>query len=117
MISHTSSISSSIGHNKNCALKGKDYELMHYFDDDQSDNEIETDKTRNKFKKEKVSNDFIDDNLYSSFEEQSKDENEDKYFMEDDSVFESNQKVIEMSPDGNFGKVRIYYLILVSFLF
>ena len=103
MISHTSSISS-LGNSK-LNFKEKDYEMLHYFDD-QSDNEIEQDKSKNKFMKENTNN-FMDYNLDSSFEAQSKDDNEEFYFMDCEPVCESNQKVIEMSPDGNFGKVSI----------
>ena len=46
MISHTSSISSSLGNSKNL-FKEKDYDLIHYFDD-QSDNEIQQEKHKNK---------------------------------------------------------------------
>ena len=109
MISHTSSISSSLGNCKSL-YKEKDYELIHYFDD-QSDNEIEQEKAKQKNLNKKTTpfkeNDVFTDNLYSSSEENSK---EDNFFVDDDSICDSNEKVVEVSPDGNFGKViEIFY--------
>ena len=43
------------------------------------------------------------DNLYSNSDEISK---EDNFFTDDDSIYDSNEKVVEVSPDGNFGKVN-----------
>jgi hypothetical protein len=107
MISHTSSISSSIG---NCKylFKEKDFDLIHYFDD-QSDNEIEPDNSQNKLVQNKISQiketkKFDSDNFYSSSDE------ENFFSYDEDSISDSNEKVIEKSPDGNFGKV-IKYLI------
>jgi hypothetical protein len=97
MISHTSSISSSIG---NCKylFKEKDFDLIHYFDD-QSDNEIEPDNSQNKISQIKETKKFDSDNFYSSSEE------ENFFSYDEDSISDSNEKVIEKSPDGNFGKV------------
>jgi len=102
MISHTSSISSSIG---NCKyfMKEKDFDLIHYFDD-QSDNEIEPENSQNKNAQNKISQTkdnkkFDFDNFYSSSDEES------FFSYDEDSISDSNEKVIEKSPDGNFGKV------------
>jgi hypothetical protein len=97
MISHTSSISSSKG---NCKylFKEKDFDLIHYFDD-QSDNEIEPDNSQNKISQIKETKKFDSDNFYSSSEE------ENFFSYDEDSISDSNEKVIEKSPDGNFGKV------------
>ncbi len=111
MISHTSSISSSLGNCKSL-FKEKDYDLIHYFDD-QSDNEIDQEKIKNKNIPKKTSifkdNDLFTDNIYSSSDENSK---EDNFFIDDDSICDSNEKVVEMSPDGNFGKVIYNYIII-----
>ena len=103
MISHTSSISSSLGNCKSL-FKEKDYDLIHYFDD-QSDNEIDQEKkSKNINKKTSLfkENDPFIDNIYSSSDENSR---EDNFFIDDDSIYVANEKVVEMSPDGNFGKV------------
>ena len=103
MISHTSSISSSLGNCKSL-FKEKDYDLIHYFDD-QSDNEIvQEKKSKNINKKTSIfkENDPFTDNIYSSSDENSR---EDNFFIDDDSIYDTNEKVVEMSPDGNFGKV------------
>lgn len=103
MISHTSSISSSLGNCKSL-FKEKDYDLIHYFDD-QSDNEIDQEKkSKNINKKTSIfkENDPFTDNIYSSSDENSR---EDNFFIDDDSIYDTNEKVVEMSPDGNFGKV------------
>jgi hypothetical protein len=103
MISHTSSISSSLGNCKSL-FKEKDYDLIHYFDD-QSDNEIDQEKkSKNINKKTSLfkENDPFIDNIYSSSDENSR---EDNFFIDDDSIYDTNEKVVEMSPDGNFGKV------------
>ena len=103
MISHTSSISSSLGNCKSL-FKEKDYDLIHYFDD-QSDNEIvQEKKSKNINKKNSIfkENDPFTDNIYSSSDENSR---EDNFFIDDDSIYDTNEKVVEMSPDGNFGKV------------
>lgn len=118
MISHTSSISSSLGNCKNL-FKEKDYDLIHYFDD-QSDNELEQDKNKNKIPHKKASifkeNDvYMDDNLYSSSNDSDGQLKEEHFFIDDDSIYDSNEKVIEISPDGNFGKVNIN-INLTSFL-
>ena len=111
MISHTSSISSSLGNYK-MLFKEKDYDLIHYFDE-QSDNETEQDKNQNKIIQSKISkistlkenDELIEDNLYSSSEE--------NFFnYDEDSISDSNEKVIEKSPDGNFGKVNKFFLFL-----
>ena len=109
MISHTSSFSSSLGNCKNLG-KEKDYDLIHYFDDP-SDNEIDQEKTKQKNIKKKAilskENDAFTDDLYSSSEDNS---NEENFFADDDSIYDSNEKVVEVSPDGNFGKVNeIFY--------
>ena len=110
MISHTSSISSSLGNCKSLG-KEKDYDLIHYFDDP-SDNEIDQDKTKQKDINKKTTlskqNDTFTDDLYSSSEENSKEEN---FFADDDSIYDSNEKVVEVSPDGNFGKVNEIFII------
>ena len=110
MISHTSSISSSLGNYKTL-YKEKDYDLIHYFDD-QSDNEIGQEKIKNKNIHKKTSifkdNDAFTDNIYSSSDENSKENN---FFEDDDSLYDSNEKVVEISPDGNFGKVIYNYII------
>jgi hypothetical protein len=101
MISHNTSISS-FG-NRNTLNKEKDYEYLHYFDD-QSDNEIEPDNSQNKMAQNKISQiketkKFDSDNFYSSSDE------ENFFSYDEDSISDSNEKVIEKSPDGNFGKV------------
>ena len=111
MISHTSSISSPLGNYK-ILFKEKDYDLIHYFDE-QSDNETEQDKNQNKIIQSKISkistlkenDELIEDNFYSSSEE--------NFFnYDEDSISDSNEKVIEKSPDGNFGKVYNFFLFL-----
>lgn len=112
MISHTSSISSSLGNCKSL-FKEKDYDLIHYFDD-QSDNEIDQEKkSKNINKKTSLfkENDPFIDNIYSSSDENSR---EDNFFIDDDSIYDTNEKVVEMSPDGNFGKViKNFYNIFI----
>ena len=103
MISHNTSISS-FG-NRNTLIKEKDYEYLHYFDD-QSDNESEQEKSKSKSKnkKEEINN---KDSIYSSSDNDSK---EDNFFECDkDSQYETNEKVIEKSLDGNYGKVYNIY--------
>ena len=57
-------------------------------------------------------NDAFTDDLYSSSEDNSKEEN---FFADDDSIYDSNEKVVEVSPDGNFGKViEIFYNFYIS---
>ena len=100
MISHNTS-NSSFG-NRKIPLKEKDYELLHYFDD-QSDNESYQEKSKNKTKKNDKDS-INSNNLYSSSENES---NEDNFFECDkDQIFDTNEKVIEKSPDGNYGKVN-----------
>ena len=116
MISHTSSFSSSLGNCKNLG-KEKDYDLIHYFDDP-SDNEIDQDKTKQKDINKKANlskeNDAFTDDLYSSSEDNS---NEENFFADDDSIYDSNEKVVEVSPDGNFGKViEIFYNFYISMM-
>jgi hypothetical protein len=110
MISHTSSNSSSIGNCKS-VFNEKDYDLIHYFDN-QSDNEIEPENNQIKIIQNKLStfkeNDY--DILYSSSDDLSKDEN--FFKCDEDSISDSNEKVIEKSPDGNYGKV-INYIYLI----
>ena len=102
MISHNTSISS-FG-NKNTLVKEKDYEYLHYFDD-QSDNESSHEKSKSKSKNRKEINDK--NSLYSSSDDDSK---EDNFFECDkDSQYETNEKVIEKSLDGNYGKVYNNY--------
>jgi len=107
MISHNTSISS-FG-NKNTLIKEKDYEYLHYFDD-QSDNESYHDKSKSKSKNKKEINDknsIVSNNIYSSSDDDSK---EDNFFECDkDSQYETNEKVIEKSLDGNYGKVYNNY--------
>ena len=111
MISHTSSISSSIGN----LFKEKDYDLIHYFDE-LSDNEIEREKYKKNHKKiifkEKDTNTM--DNNFSSSDDSDEHLKEDSFFIDDESLYESNEKVIEISPDGNFGKVNNYYYIIIK---
>ena len=113
MISHTSSISSSIGN----LFKEKDYDLIHYFDE-QSDNEIEREKYKKNHKKITIFNEkdknTIDNNFSSSddLDDHSKD---DSFFIDDESIHDYNEKVIEISPDGNFGKVNNIYYIIINF--
>jgi hypothetical protein len=119
MISHTSSISSSLGNSKNL-FKEKDYDLIHYFDD-QSDNEIQQEKHKNKNINKKTSifkeNDIYKEvNLYSSSDDSDEQSKEDNFFIDDESVYESNEKVIEISPDGNFGKVNKNLIIFKNIL-
>ena len=89
----------------------KDYDLIHYFDN-QSDNEIEPENNQIKIIQNKLStfkeNDY--DILYSSSDDLSKDEN--FFKCDEDSISDSNEKVIEKSPDGNYGKV-INYIYLI----
>ena len=100
MTSHNTS-NSSFGNKKNIANE-KDYELLHYFDD-QSDNESYQDKSKNK-KKKNDKDSITSNNLYSSSEN---DSNENNFFECDkDPIFDTNEKVIEKSPDGNYGKVN-----------
>ena len=113
MISHTSSNSSSIGNCKS-VFNEKDYDLIHYFDN-QSDNEIEPENNYNKIIQNKLStfkeNEYLNnDILYSSSDDLSKDEN--FFKCDEDSISDSNEKVIEKSPDGNYGKV-INYIYLI----
>ena len=113
MISHTSSISSSIGN----LIKEKDYDLIHYFDE-QSDNEIEREKYKKNHKKipifqEKDTNNM--DNNFPSSDESDELSKEDSFFIDDESIYESNEKIIEISPDGNFGKVNHNYYIIINF--
>ena len=105
MISHTSSNSSSIG-NCRSVFNEKDYDVIHYFDN-QSDNEIEQENhnkiIQNKLSALKENDNLTNDNLYSSSDDLSKDEN--FFKCDEDSISDSNEKVIEKSPDGNYGKV------------
>ena len=97
MISHTTSISS-FG-NRKSIIKDKDYEELHYFDK-QSDDESNQEKTKSRSKNKK-------ENDYSSSDNESK---EDNFFECDkDSLYETNEKVIDKSPDGNYGKVYNIY--------
>jgi hypothetical protein len=65
---------------------------------------------KSKFLKDVVDNDIIipkKENDYSSSDDESK---EDNFFECDkDSLYETNEKVIEKSPDGNYGKVYNIY--------
>ena len=113
MISHNTSISS-FG-NRNTLNKEKDYEYLHYFDD-QSDNESEQERSKSKSKNKKEINNK--DSIYSSSDNDSK---EDNFFgCDKDSQYETNEKVIEKSLDGNYGKVNniynyIKFLILIQY--
>ena len=89
---HNTSISS-FSTKKNTA-KEKDYELLHYFDD-QSDDDSDQEKSRSKSKTKK--------------------EKDDKY--DKDSEFDLNEKVIEKSPDGNYGKVCNNYIYIKKYVF
>ena len=115
MISHTSSNSSSIGNCKS-VFNEKDYDLIHYFDN-QSDNEIEPEPEnnlnkiiQNKLSTFKENDNFSNNNLYSSSDDLSKDEN--FFKCGEDSFSDSNEKVIEKSPDGNYGKVINYFYLI-----
>jgi hypothetical protein len=111
MISHNTSISS-FG-NRNTLNKEKDYEYFHYFDD-QSDDGSYQEKSKSKSKNKKEINNK--DSIYSSSDNDSK---EDNFFgCDKDSQYETNEKVIEKSLDGNYGKVNniynyIKFLILI----
>ena len=94
MISHNTSISS-FGKRKS-PIKEQDYELLHYFDD-QSDSDSCDKKSKSK------KNNNKDSLSYSSGE----DSKEDNFFEYDkDSDYDLNGKVMEKSPDGNYGKVN-----------
>ena len=113
MISHSSSNSSSIGNCKS-VFNEKDYDLIHYFDN-QSDNEIEPENNFNKIIQNKLTtfkeNEYLNnDILYSSSDDLSKDEN--FFKCDEDSISDSNEKVIEKSPDGNYGKVNNYFYLI-----
>ena len=103
MISHESSISS-FGTRKNL-MKEKDYELLHYFDD-QSDDDSDKEKSKSKSKNKKKINEkdsMSSNNICTSSDDDSKEEN--FFECDKDSEYDLNEKVIEKSPDGNYGKV------------
>ena len=112
MISHDSSISS-FGTRKNL-MKEKDYELLHYFDD-QSDDDSDKEKSKSKSKNKKKINEkdsMSSNNICTSSDDDSKEEN--FFECDKDSEYDLNEKVIEKSPDGNYGKVcKIYFLYKV----
>ena len=115
---HNTSISS-FSTKKNTA-KEKDYELLHYFDD-QSDDDSEQEKSRSKSKNKKEKDDKCDkdsintNEFDSSSDDDSKEEN---FFQYDkDSEFDLNEKVIEKSPDGNYGKVCNNYIYIKKYVF
>ena len=100
MISHNTSISS-FGKRKSL-IKEKDYELIHYFDD-QSDTESDPQNERGENENDSNTNSDND----------SKEEN---YFEYDkDSEYDLNEKVIAKSPDGNYGKVCNNYINIIYF--
>ena len=91
-------------------MKEKDYELLHYFDD-QSDDESNQEKSKSKSKNKKKKNgkDTISsNNIDSSSDYDSKEENFFEY--EKDSEYDLNENIIEKSPDGNYGKVYNNYI-------
>ena len=95
MISHNTSISS-FG-NRNTLNKEKDYEYFHYFDD-QSDDGSYQEKSKSKSKNKKEINNK--DSIYSSSDDDSKENN--FFECDKDSQYETNEKVIEKSLDGNY---------------
>ena len=110
MFSYNESISSFGNIKLPANNKEKDYELLHYFDD-QSDNEsINSKKSKSKNIKQKNDKDsFISnsDNIISSSDD-------DSFFQNDkdnNSMIDENEKVIEKSPDGNYGKVCNNFII------
>ena len=117
-MSHNTSISS-LGTKKN-TLKEKDYELLHYFDDQSDfDSDKEKSESKSKDKKDKNDKDSLDsnnnNNYYSSSDDDSKEEN---FFQYDkDSEYDLNEKIIEKSPDGNYGKVCNNYNYNKKYIF
>ncbi len=113
MISNNTSISS-FGIKKSL-MKEKDYELLHYFDDqsdDDSDQEKSKSKSKSKSKNKKKINEkdsMSSNNLYTSSDDDSKEEN--FFECDKDSEYDLNEKVIEKSPDGNYGKVHNNFFI------
>ena len=108
MISHNTSISS-FGKRKSLP-KEKDYELLHYFDD-QSDDDSSLEKSKSKNKNKKNNEES------SSFMNSSSDSKEENFFECDkDSQFDMNEKIIEKSPDNNYGKVYKNNIILIYYL-
>jgi hypothetical protein len=113
-MSHNTSISS-FGNKRN-QIKEKDYELLHYFDD-QSDNESQREKSKSKSKsknkKALIEKDSLtSNNLYSSSSDNDS-KNENFFEYDKDSLYDTNEKVIEKSPDGNYGKYdEVIYLSL-----
>ena len=105
MLSNNTSISS-FGIKKSL-MKEKDYELLHYFDDqsdDDSDQEKSKSKSKSKNKKKINEKDSMSsNNLYTSSDDDSKEEN--FFECDKDSEYDLNEKVIDKSPDGNYGKV------------
>jgi hypothetical protein len=111
MISNNTSISS-FGIKKSL-MKEKDYELLHYFDDqsdDDSDQEKSKSKSKSKNKKKINEKDSMSsNNLYTSSDDDSKEEN--FFECDKDSEYDLNEKVIDKSPDGNYGKVHNNFFI------
>ena len=105
MISNNTSISS-FGIKKSL-MKEKDYELLHYFDDqsdDDSDQEKSKSKSKSKNKKKINEKDSMSsNNLYTS--------SENFFECDKDSEYDLNEKVIDKSPDGNYGKVHNNFFI------
>ena len=115
MISNNTSISS-FGIKKSL-MKEKDYELLHYFDDqsdDDSDQEKSKSKSKSKNKKKINEKDSMSsNNLYTSSDDDSKEEN--FFECDKDSEYDLNEKVIEKSPDGNYGKVNNNFFYIKYF--
>jgi WNK lysine deficient protein kinase len=113
-MSHNTSISS-FGNKRN-QIKEKDYELLHYFDD-QSDNESQREKSKSKSKSKNKKallekDSLTSNNLYSSSSDNDS-KNENFFEYDKDSLYDTNEKVIEKSPDGNYGKYdEVIYLSL-----
>ena len=115
MLSNNTSISS-FGIKKSL-MKEKDYELLHYFDDqsdDDSDQEKSKSKSKSKNKKKINEKDSMSsNNLYTSSDDDSKEEN--FFECDKDSEYDLNEKVIEKSPDGNYGKVHNNFFLYKVF--
>ena len=115
MISNNTSISS-FGIKKSL-MKEKDYELLHYFDDqsdDDSDQEKSKSKSKSKNKKKINEKDSMSsNNLYTSSDDDSKEEN--FFECDKDSEYDLNEKVIDKSPDGNYGKVHNNFFYIKYF--
>ena len=81
-------------------MKEKDYELLHYFDD-QSDDDSDKEKSKSKSKNKKKINEkdsMSSNNICTSSDDDSKEEN--FFECDKDSEYDLNEKVIEKSPDN-----------------